>query len=89
MANKKGELTIHKSNGNIIFWENEKNILYNMHVIERKGANEISKHYNCGGDTILRWLKFFNIYNGKERSNAFYDIDVDYFSDIKNELCGY
>jgi len=80
---------IHKSNGSLEFWEKEKDNMYNMHVIEKMSSAKISKYYDCGSDTILRWLRYFDIYTGKERSNSFYDLNTDYFTSVATETNAY
>jgi len=42
-------------------FENLKDTLYNLYVVDKKSTIEISKMYNTNDETIRNYLKFFNI----------------------------
>lgn len=79
---------MHKSNGGYEFWDNEKDNVEKMYL-DGMSTNEIGKIYNCYGSTILNHLKRWGVPIRKQRYNALYKTDVDYFSKIDTEEKAY
>ena len=80
---------LHKSNGSFSFWNKQKENLIKLYKIQNLSVGEISKTYKCDSSTIYRWLKYFGLYEKKERYNAKYSLDTKYFDNIDSEQKAY
>lgn len=79
---------MHKSNGGFDFWDTQKDKVIKMYVEQNLSCNKIAKEYKCDPSTISRQLNRWNIPK-RERYNALYTLDENYFEQIDNEEKAY
>lgn len=75
---------MHKSSAGFEYWDKYREDIeskYNDGI----SSNQIANFYKCDLSTILRQLKRWNVYIRKERYNALYRVNTNYFKEIDSE----
>lgn len=82
-------IKIHKSQTKGNFWENNKEEIVYRYCILKESTSKISETFKCDKSTILKHLKSWDVSIRKQRCNAKYQINIDRFKTLNNELEAY
>ena len=80
---------MHKSNGGFEFWDSQKEKIIHMYVDQGMRTGEIAKFYGCWPTTVVNHLKRWGVPINKNRHNAIYKIQSDFFNKIDTEEKAY